>query len=143
MARHDRSEDAPGFAASTGTAGRLADCPACGRTFDVDMRRIIAPPVDLRQCPTCNHLRDIQCNEPVPQLLILPAGWAGAIAAGPVLISAVPPARAEPSSAKTVPAEPAATSTVRRLAGEGEGERARRRAEGRHKARPATTAGRL
>ena len=98
MARHDGIKDAPGLAAPTGMGGRLADCPACRRTFDIDMRRIVALPVDLRLCPTCNHLQDIQRNQLAPQLLVLPAGWAGAIAAGYVVISEVPAPRAEPGS---------------------------------------------
>ncbi|NJD28599.1 MAG: hypothetical protein FIA92_09915 [Chloroflexi bacterium] len=95
MGQHDAIADAPGLAGPTGMGGRLAGCPACGRTFDIDMRRIVALPVDLRLCPTCNHLRDIQRNELAPQLLVLSAGWAGAIAAGHVVISAVAPRPAD------------------------------------------------
>lgn len=95
MAQHDGIADAPGLAGPTGMGGRLAACPACGRSFDIDMQRIVALPVDLRLCPTCIHLRDIQRTELAPHLLILSAGWAGAIAAGHVVVSAVPPRPAE------------------------------------------------
>jgi hypothetical protein len=72
------------------SSGRAVQCPACRRTFDIDTPRVVALPVDLRLCPTCNHLNDIQRHDRTPDLMLLPAGWAGAIAAGHVVISGGP-----------------------------------------------------
>jgi hypothetical protein len=89
MASHEGLPASPAGTTPTGSDRRLADCPACHRTFDLDKPRVVALPVDLRLCPTCNHFNDVQRHDHIPVLMVLPAGWAGALAAGYVLITDV------------------------------------------------------
>ena len=55
MGSHDAAQTTPEVVPRDGPrrAVRLAECPACHRTFDIDAPHVVALPVDLRQCPTC------------------------------------------------------------------------------------------